>query len=142
MSLPFLPIAVLRYNYILHKRKHRGLIRTFPALARLNHYFESTWLNGPFPLRLCNVYNRPLRLRTTNACEGWHNRWNQIVNRVHPNIWYFIICLKNEERSPSTGQLETITGTEDHHHRHRMLNERIHQYKSEYFRSVRTLDEY
>ena len=144
MALPFLPIALLRLNYNLHTQRNRRLIRHYPALARLLRYFEMTWLNGPFPLALWNVYNRPLRLRTSNVCESWHKRWNGIVARIHPNIWYLIICLKREEivihrvirkirsNRPPPPQIR----------RYRMLNELINQYKTEYLRNVKTLDEY
>ena len=40
-------------------------------------YFENTYLNGNFPPVLWNVYARPMELRTNNAVESYHGRWNQ-----------------------------------------------------------------
>ena len=144
MALPFLPIPVLRINYNLHKQANRCIMRQYPALLRLTRYFEFTWLNGPFPMRMWNVHDRHPRLRTTNAIEGWHKRWNSLVGRVRPNIWYLIVCLKKEEavvhrvirriraNRPPPRQIR----------RYRRLNELILLYKREYQTNVKTLDEY
>lgn len=146
MALPFLPILLLRNNYNMHKQtpRNRRLIRRYPALARLNLYFERTWLNGPFPMLLWNVYDRPLRLRTTNTCEGWHNRWNDMVARIHPNIWYLLVCLKREEVAVyrAIRRFRANRRPPPQRRRYRLLNERIYQYKTEYLRNIKTLDEY
>ena len=144
MALPFLPILLLRNSYNLHKQRHRRLIRRFPALARLNLYVEQTWLNGPFPLPLWNVYNRPLRLRTSDACEGWHHRWNTRVARVHPNVWYLLIALKREEVviHRAIRNYRRNRRPQPQRRAYRLLNERIQQLKTEYTRNVKTLDEY
>ena len=54
MALPFLPVLLLRNSYNVLKRRCRRLIRRNPRLARLNRYFERTWLNGEFPIPLWN----------------------------------------------------------------------------------------
>ena len=132
MALPFLPIPLVRLNYNLHKHTHRRLIQRYPALAQLTRYVELT------------VYNRPVRLRTTNMIEGWHKKWNDMVARVRPNIWYLIISLKREEgvinriirkirrNRPPPPQLR----------KYRRLNELIVLYKTEYQNQVKTLDQY
>ena len=144
MALPFLPIPVLRMNYNLHKRVNGPLMRRYPALARLTRYFENTWLNGPFPVQMWNVFDHHPRLRTTNSVEGWHHRWNNLVGRVRPNLWYLIMCLKKEEavihrvirkiraNRPPPRQLR----------RYRRVNHRIIQLKQEYNTNIKTLDEY
>jgi hypothetical protein len=74
-----------------------GVYQTYPALALLFQYFEATWLRGNFPIELWNVFRRHNNERTTNVCEGWHNRFNRRVGTVHPNVWRFIVKLKKEE---------------------------------------------
>ncbi|CAF4164323.1 unnamed protein product, partial [Rotaria sordida] len=66
-----------------------------PIILRdLFNYFETFWMTN-LPLHLWNVSD--LQIRTNNYCEGWHNRFNNRVNKYHPNIWYFINCSKQEE---------------------------------------------
>ena len=144
MALPFLPVLVLRVNYNLHKQQNRRLIRRYPALARLTLYFAMTWLNGSFPLPMWNVYNRHFRLRTTNGVEGWHKRWNGIVARTHPNIWYFIMSMKSEEIviHRAIRKIRAHRPPPPQIRRYRMLNNMISQYKTEYEHNVKTLDEY
>ena len=144
MALPFLPILLLRMNFDLHLQRNQRLIRRYPALTRLINYVQQTWLNGPYPLALWNVYNRPLPLRTTNTCEGWHHRWNGRVAKIHPNIWIFVTCLKREEKVIHR-VIRKIRGNRPpppQIRRYRMLNELINQYKTEYERNIKTLDEY
>ena len=144
MALPFLPIPVLRMNYNLHKQANRRLMRQYPALLRLTRYFEMTWLNGPFPLRMWNVHDRHPRLRTTNAIEGWHKRWNNLVGRVRPNIWYLIVCLKKEEAVVHrvVRKIRANRPPPRQIRRYRRLNELILLYKREFQTGVKTLDEY
>ena len=144
MALPFLPIPLLRMNYNQHKHAHRRLIRRYPGLARLTRYFENTWLNGPFPLVMWNVYNRQCRLRTTNAVEGWHHRWNERVARVRPNIWYLIICLKKEEAviHRAIRKIRRNAPPPRQIRKYRRLNELITLYKTEYQTQAKTLDQY
>ena len=144
MSLPFLPILLLRNSYSLHKQRYRRLIRLFPQLNRLNSYVDQTWLDGPFPIQMWNCFNRQVRLRTTNTCEGWHARWNRRVNKVHPNIWVSIMALQKEEvvvkrviQKYRRNAREPIQGKKT-----RRINSQIIRLKSEYTRDERTLDEY
>ena len=36
-------------------------------------------------------------LRTNNAVEGWHRRFQANVGAYHPNFWKFIDILKREQ---------------------------------------------
>jgi hypothetical protein len=144
MALPFLPIPLLRMNYNLHKGAHNHLYRRYPALVRLTTYFEMTWLNGPFPVAMWNVYNRHPRLRTTNTVEGWHHRWNILVGRTRPNFWYLVIALKREEAHIHRA-IRKIRGNRPpppQIRRYRVLNEMIVLYKREYQQNIKTLDQY
>ena len=144
MALPFLPRLVVRPQYNLHKQTNNRLIRRYPALARLNRYFELTWLNGPFPIQMWNVYDRHLRLRTTNTIEGWHHRWNNVVARIHPNIWYLIICLKREEAvvHRAIRKIRANRPPPRQIRRYRRLNELIALYKTEFQHGAKTVGEY
>ena len=144
MALPFLPVALLRINYNLHKAAHRRLFRRYPALNRLTRYVEFTWLNGPFPLLMWNVFDRHPRLRTTNAVEGWHHRWNRNVARIRPNIWYVIISLKREEAHIHRviRKIRANRPPPPQIRRYRQLNNLILLYKQEYMQNIKTLDQY
>ena len=103
MALGFLPIAMVRnsYNVLRHNpaqlRINVNLFRLYPTLHRFCTYFEATWINGPYPINLWNVFRRANNQRTINTCEGWHHRWNRRVSVPHPNMWRFIIALQKEE---------------------------------------------
>jgi hypothetical protein len=71
------------------------------AVCRFHDYFTSTWLNGYFHLRLWNQYDVPAMLRTNNAVETWHSRFNRIVRVAHPNVFVFISFVQREERNTS-----------------------------------------
>ena len=52
-----------------------------------------------FDLALCNIYDQTIGnlLRTNNAVEGWHRRFQENVGGYHPNVWKFIDILKLEQ---------------------------------------------
>ena len=68
------------------------------GISEIFDYFEKTWLNEKFSVKMWNLYNRPPSLNTTNSCEGWHHIWNKKVGRFHPNFWDLIRKLKREEK--------------------------------------------
>ena len=144
MALPFLPVLLLRNSYNLLKRRCRRLIRRNPRLARLNRYFERTWLNGGFPIPLWNCFNRPVRLRTTNAVEGWNFRWNRRVGLTHPNLWFFIIALKKEEAvvHRSIRQFRRNQPPPQQRRNYRRLNRVIQSLRDDYQNNAITLDGY
>lgn len=61
------------------------------ALDKFNDYFVEQWLENVW-IWVC--YNE--RHRTTNSVEGWHNRLNKRVGKVHPNIFELMIVLLEE----------------------------------------------
>ena len=65
-----------------------------PAVEQLLDYFESTWINGTFPVSMWNMYKQ--ELRTNNKVEGWYNSLNQAVRKSHPNIYELLTTLKEE----------------------------------------------
>ena len=52
-----------------------------------------------FDLALWNMYDQTIGdlLRTNNAVEGWHRRFQANVGAYHPNFWKFINILKWEQ---------------------------------------------
>ncbi len=54
-----------------------------------------------FPPALWNTNDATLAdlPRTTNAVEGWHNRFNTIVGKYHANLYEFIVALQKEQAS-------------------------------------------
>ena len=72
-------------------------------------YFEDTYIGrlrpvghrrAPlFDLALWNMYDQTIGdlLRTNNAIEGWHRRFQANVGAYHPNFWKLIDILKREQ---------------------------------------------
>ena len=52
-----------------------------------------------FDLALWNMYDQTIGdlLRTNNAVEGWHRRFQANVGAYHTNFWKFIDILKREQ---------------------------------------------
>ena len=57
-----------------------------------------------FPIELWNVHDATLSdgPRTNNMCEGFNNRFLQIVGYKHPGIWKFIAAIKDEDAAVTT----------------------------------------
>ena len=100
LTLPYLPIGLVRTNYtrIKYDRKNLILIGIYDGISKIFEYFEKTWLNGQYPLKMWNLFERPASLTTTNSSENWHNIWNKKIGRFHPNFWVLIRKLKREEK--------------------------------------------
>lgn len=64
------------------------------SLQQLLLYFEQQWLVN-VPLTMWNVHNKDIR--TNNDCEGWHHRFNKLVNKHHPNVWHIFKCIVEEQ---------------------------------------------
>ena len=47
-----------------------------------------------------SVYNLVLNKmqRTTNTVEGWHSKFQNIINCHHPSIWKFIEHVQKDQR--------------------------------------------
>lgn len=99
MALGFLPLAVVRMNFVQLRNSQltRQLIGRFPALGDFFNYFSNNYLNGNFPPQIWNVFTRTMEIRTNNHVESYHRRWNQAVGVRHPSIWSFIRVVKDQE---------------------------------------------
>uniref|UniRef100_A0A915J8B3 Transposase n=1 Tax=Romanomermis culicivorax TaxID=13658 RepID=A0A915J8B3_ROMCU len=74
-ALAFLPESLVLTAF-------NAILRNPPAyddgnnhLMDFRNYFENTWLNGRFPIKLWNQWENDSP-RTTNHAEGYHNRLN------------------------------------------------------------------
>lgn len=88
MALGFIPTGHVRHVFAILRQQadHR--------LAALFDYFEHQWIHNT-PLAMWNVYG--LRRRTNNDLEGWHYRFNALVQKHHPNIFLLIECIQKEQ---------------------------------------------
>ena len=101
MALGFVePSRVRETFYRLREVAPRSLLPLFG-------YFEQQWL-GSMPIDMWNVSD--CDLRTNNACEGWHNRFNRAVNRHHPNIWHLLRTVVDEQVSTDVLRCQIAAG--------------------------------
>nr|XP_018904398.1 PREDICTED: uncharacterized protein LOC109035279 [Bemisia tabaci] len=106
MALPFIPPADLVETFIFLYEEIDD------ALIEFATYVDHTYVRGKpargrrravpplFPPETWNVYNLVLadRIRTNNAVEGFHSKFNQIVGTHHANIWKLIDAFKKVQQ--------------------------------------------
>jgi hypothetical protein len=92
-----------------------------PEAAELLDYFYSTYISGRlrqqnpapykavrlflrrsppmFPPAICGTYMMPVNgdARTNNMCEGWNNKFFNLVGHAHSSIWRVIEWCQKEE---------------------------------------------
>ena len=59
-------------------------------------YFQNTWLDGNFPIRMWNVYSLEGPC-TNNNTEGWHSKLRKLAGKAHPNIYEAVTLFKSEQ---------------------------------------------
>ena len=59
-------------------------------------YFQNTWLDGNFPIRMWNVYSME-GPRTNNNTEGWHSKLRKLAGKAHSNIYEAVTLFKSEQ---------------------------------------------
>lgn len=60
-----------------------------------------TWLDdldAKFNINYWNHGDNP-SARTNNHAEGWHNKFNKLVKKHHPNLFELISCMKKENHN-------------------------------------------
>ncbi|CAF0877561.1 unnamed protein product [Rotaria sordida] len=88
MALPFLPMEEIEFAF-------EELMEQSPIVVNpLIEYFKNYWITQ-VSINMWSVSH--LDTRTNNSVEGWHNRFNNRINKHHPNIWHFISVIKVEE---------------------------------------------
>ncbi|XP_072175117.1 uncharacterized protein [Diadema setosum] len=110
-----------------------------PDVPRMNefiNYFQDTWIGGRFPIRMWNVHQQ--RRRTNNDVEGWHNAFNRLVRKFHPNIWELIVALRKEQANAAATQLQIFAGhiIGVRQVRYVRLNERLQTFTQQYIDGV------
>ncbi|CAF4567337.1 unnamed protein product, partial [Rotaria sp. Silwood2] len=107
MALALLPIELIEEAVKLLEDD------SLPEMADFFKYFKYQWLTR-VPPKYWNVST--LEFRTNNFVEsellpclekctsvfshiGWHNKFNNRVDKTHPNIWRLFECLQREELS-------------------------------------------
>ena len=124
-GLAFLPVPDLTNG--IH------LLRTLcsddpPEAAQLLDYFDSTYISGKlrqqnpaqnqevslvltrnppmFPPAIWNVHDA----RTNNMCEGWNNKFFNLVGHAHPSLWRVIEWCQKEEATVRTISQQDAVG--------------------------------
>lgn len=88
MAIGFLPLAVIRNNFLLLRRSRevRRLMANEPAMVDLFSYFEASYIGVnvhvpiQFPPMFWNVHDRCVNTRTNNHLEG---KFEKYVNNFH-----------------------------------------------------------
>ena len=78
IALAFVPPTFVRVAW-------RGLMGEAPAFGNREdffQYFQNTWLDGNFPIRMWNVYSLE-GPRTNNNTEGWHSKLRKLAGKAH-----------------------------------------------------------
>jgi len=107
MALAFVPDTEVQ-------RQFEGLVANLNdvhkcMLERFITYFDETWVDGVFSLKMWNKYGQDYLHRTNNRVESWHSTLNQKLPSAHPNIFTVIKVLKSCE----AGTQKTLLGQAD-----------------------------
>ena len=72
LALGYLPLALVRQNFNILVEDYRTarLIRRYPALQDFILYVRRNYMDGNFPPRMWNVFDRDTDTRTNNHVEG------------------------------------------------------------------------
>ena len=79
----------------------RGLMGEAPAFGNREdffQYFQNTWLDGNFPIRMWNVYSLE-GPRTNNNTEEWHSKLRKLQGKPTP-IFMKLSPSSNQSRQP------------------------------------------
>ena len=90
-------LAMLPKNWVRHQ--YRQILEMpdadHPLVQNLFRYFESTWLDGRFPIAMWNVFDSSVK--TNNCVEGWHSTFRICVGKCHPNIYELVTAINTEQ---------------------------------------------
>lgn len=95
-----------------------------PQMDELLTYFGETYVSGipargrrryqppMFPINLWNHYKTVLegRARTNNSSESWHNRFQILVGKKHPDIYTAITEIQKEQSDVEISVIEANLG--------------------------------
>ncbi|XP_078534929.1 uncharacterized protein LOC144821591 isoform X1 [Lissotriton helveticus] len=92
-------------------------------LAQLLNYFEDTWIGRlcrsgcrrkpRFPIEWWNCYATCLEggVKTNNSIEGWHNSFNKLIGKPHPNFYNVLEILKKEQGCQELRLAQSLSGS-------------------------------
>ena len=94
-------------------------------------YYQETWLSGSFPPALWNVSQETVC--TNNSVEGWHNKLNRSIGKIHPNVFELLTHLKKEQRETeiTARQASLEAAPPVRRRRYRELDEKIERLQKE-----------
>ncbi|CAN7949147.1 unnamed protein product, partial [Ixodes pacificus] len=105
ISLAFVPPNFVRVAW-------GNLKLTAPTNAQiplLILYFEDIWTMGKFDIQQWNQHqNRGAR--TNNLKEAWHRKINNMVGKVHRNLFAFVDLLQKDEATSRVSLLQLSNG--------------------------------
>lgn len=98
-----------------------------PDIERMNElmtYVDETYVSGrpargnrrrrnpTYPIRLWNHYDTVLqgRARTNNASESWHNRFQILVGKKHPDLYTALTEIQKEQGDVEISVIESNLG--------------------------------
>lgn len=106
MALPFVPLADVEETFDI-------IANACPEdVMELAAYVEVTYVRGRaargrrratsprYAPAIWNCYSAVLnrQQRSTNACEGWHSRFQRLIVSHHSSIWKFLENVKKDQR--------------------------------------------
>ena len=119
------------------------------SLLILMEYFNLTYVNERkrqgrraavpprYPPVLWNQYDSTMQGLhcTNNSSEGWHNRFNLLVSKSHPDLYAFLAVVLAEQKDVETQLVEVSIGRTVRPAKRRkyaVLQDRLHALVSEY----------
>ena len=102
--------------------------QTAPVM-RFKDYVTETWVEGHLEMWNHFDHDGP---RTTNAVEGWHNKFNRMCRRAHPNIFVFLELLQKEQAANEAKIIQITAGgvVRPKKRKYRQLDSRLQSLKN------------
>ena len=95
-GLAFVPVHLVPNCLIWLKENKPNNLSKVKELSNFILYFESTWVNGNFPVNMWNHFETDVHdPRTNNHSEGTNRGRNRLVGSNKPCIYTFIDSFKN-----------------------------------------------
>jgi len=105
-----------------------------------NDYFVNQWMeNIDLPHSCWNVSQE--EHRTNNTCEGYNNRLNKSISKIHPNVFELVAVLQKEESSVrvTLHQMEFGEPPKKRRRIYRNLNDKLKKVQLELTSGTRTM---
>lgn len=123
MALPFLPEGDVEQAYAFIEQT--AIDNDIDDIDDLFAYYQEQWMTGTISIATWNCHGRDIR--TNNAVEGFHHRFNRVIGRNHPNTWILIERLQQEEKRTQhiISQMDQGLRLRSGRRRYTQINERI-----------------